>query len=155
MENGTRLRQGYGGRNITRAEAAFASYHLNPHLAAHFGQRAVSCNEPSIQRFSKCQISGVVGGETVPHFPDAREQDEMWIAREREVGEIGKRLGTPLSGDDRRAHVAAQNLSDFQVDEMRSVKRHVGGEDEAAHVASGRRLEENLKNRGSVDNNQR
>lgn len=79
----------------------------------------------------------------------------MRIAGERKVGEVSESFGAALSGDDGRAHVAAQDLSDFEIDEMRSVKRHIGGEEEAAHVTSGRRLEENLKNRGSVDDNQR
>ncbi len=91
----------------------------------------------------------------MPHFPNAFEQDEMWIAGEWKIGEIDKSFGAPLSGDDGRAYVAAQNLCDFQVDEMRGVQRLVGGKDEAAHTRSCGRLEEDLKNRGSIDDDQR
>ncbi len=102
------------------------SYHLNPHPAPRFCQRPVSCDERSIQRFSKSQIGGVISGETVPHLPDARKQDEMWIAGKRKINEIGESFGAAVSGDDCGAHVAAQDLRDFQVDEMRSMQRLVG-----------------------------
>jgi hypothetical protein len=124
-------------------------------LATRFRQRTVSRNEWGIQRFSKGQISGVISRQTVPHLPDTSEQNEMRIAGEWKVDEIGESFGAPFSGDDGRAHVTAQDLRDFQIDQMRSMQRLVGGEDEAVHTPSGGRLEENLKNRGSVDDDQR
>ena len=79
----------------------------------------------------------------------------MWIAGEWKVNEIGESFGAAFSGDNGRAHVAVQDPRDFQVDKMRSMQRLIGGKDEAVHAPSGRRLEENLKNRGSVDDDQR
>jgi len=108
-----------------------------------------------MQRFSKCQISGVVCRQIVAHLPDAVEQNEMWIASEREIEEIGESRGAPFSGDDGGAHVAAENLGDFQVNEMGSMQRLIGGENDAVYRPSCRRLQENLKNRGSVNNDQR
>ena len=71
----------------------------------------------------------------------------MWIASEWEIGEIAECLRTPISRDDGRADVAAQDLRDFQVNQMWSVQRLVGGEDKTVHTLSGRRLQEDLKNR--------
>ena len=76
---------------------AVTSYHLDPHLARRSCQRAVSCDERSIQRFSKCQISGVISGETVPHLPDARKKHEMWIAGKWKVNEIDESFGAAFS----------------------------------------------------------
>jgi hypothetical protein len=131
------------------------SYNLDTHLASRSCQRTVSCNERSVQRLGKSQVSGVISRQSVPQLPNAGEQDEMWIAGERKIEEIGDRFGSPFSGDNGRAHVAAQNLRDFQVDEVRGMQRLVGGKDEAAHTRSFGRLEKNLKDRGSVDDDQR
>lgn len=79
----------------------------------------------------------------------------MRIASDWKIHEIGESFRAPFSGDDGRAHVAAQNLRDFKVDEMGSMQRLVGGKDETAHTPGCRRLEENLKNRGSVYDDQR
>ena len=79
----------------------------------------------------------------------------MRVARERKINEIGERFGAAFSGDHGRAHVAAQNLRDLEVDKMGSMQRLVGRKDEAVHTASRRGLEQNLKNRGSVDDDQR
>jgi hypothetical protein len=79
----------------------------------------------------------------------------MRIAGEGKIGEIGESFGTPFSGDDGGAYVAPQDLRDFQVNEMRGMQSLVGGEDETVYSPSGRRLKENLKNRRSVDYNQR
>ena len=79
----------------------------------------------------------------------------MRIAGKRKIDQIAESFGAPLCGDDGKAHVAPQNLRDFQVDKMRSVQGLVGGKDEPIYTVSRRRLEKNLKNRGSVDDDQR
>src|ERR1700683_4882052 len=89
------------------------------------------------------------------HLPDTSEQDEMRIAGEWEINQIIESFGTAFNRDRGGAHVPAQNLSNFQVDQVRSVQRFVGGEDAAVHTPGGRRLEQDLKHRGSVDDDQR
>jgi len=123
------------------------SYHFNPHLAARFCQRPISCNERSIQGFSKSQVSGVIGGKTVPHLPDSRKQDVVRVTGERKLNKVAESFGAAVRRYSGRAHVAAQNLRDFQVNEVRSMERLIGGEDEAVHTGSSRRLKKNLKNR--------
>jgi len=78
----------------------------------------------------------------------------MRISGEWKVGEIGESLCASFGGDDGRAHVAVQDLRDFQIDQVRSVQRLAGGEEKAAHMPSRGRLEENLENRGGVDDDQ-
>jgi hypothetical protein len=123
------------------------SYHFNSHLAARFCQCPISCNKRSIQRFGKSQVSGVISGKTVPHLPDSRKQDVMRVTGERKLNEVGESFGAAVHRYSGGAHIAAQNLRDFQVNEVRSMERLVGGEDEAVHTRSSRRLEKNLKNR--------
>ncbi len=79
----------------------------------------------------------------------------MWITRERKIDEIGESFGAPIRGDDGCPHVAAQDLGDFQVDQMRGVQGLVSGKNEAVHTASRGSLEKDLEYRGRVDDNQR
>jgi hypothetical protein len=123
------------------------SYHFNPHLAARFCQCPISCNKRSIQRFGKSQVSGVIGGKTVPHLPDSRKQDVMRVTGERKLSEVAESFGAAVRRYSGGAHIAAQNLRDFQINEVRGTERLVGGEDEAVHTGSSRRLKKNLKNR--------
>jgi len=116
-------------------------------LAARLCQRPISCNERGIQGFSKGQVSGVIGRKTVPHLPDSREQDVMRVAGERKVNKVGESFGAAVRRYSGGAHIAAQNLGDFQVNEVRSMERLIGGEDEAVHTGSSRRPKKNLKNR--------
>jgi hypothetical protein len=132
-----------------------ASYHLDPDLATRPCQRAVSCDKWSIQHFGKSQIGGIISRQTVAHLPDAGKQDEMRVARKRKINEIGQRFAAPFRGDDGGAHVAAQDLRNFEVEKMRSMERFVGGKDEAVHTAGCGGLEENFKDRGSVNDDQR
>jgi hypothetical protein len=92
----------------------WASYHFDSHSATRLSQRAVSCDERGIQRFSEGQISRIISRQIVPHLPNPGKQDEMRIAGEWKINEIGERFGASLSGDDRRAHVPTQNLRDFE-----------------------------------------
>jgi hypothetical protein len=79
----------------------------------------------------------------------------MRIAINRQVGQIRQRLGTPLGGEDTGASVATQDLGDFNIEEVRSVKRLARREDAPAYASSGGRLEENFENRGSIYDDQR
>jgi hypothetical protein len=76
-----------------------------------------------------------------------RKQDEMWIAGKWKINEIGESFGAAFRRYSGGAHTAAQNLCDFQVNEVRSMERFIGGEDGAVHTGSSRRLKKNLKNR--------
>src|ERR1700746_1512551 len=91
------------------------SYHFNPHLAARFCQRPISCNERSIQGFGKSQVSGVISGKTVPHLPDSRKQDVMRVTGERKLNKVGESFGAAVRRYSGGAHIAAQNLRDFQI----------------------------------------
>jgi hypothetical protein len=100
---------GHGAAHFPSTGAAVPSVsdHLDPRLAASSSQSAISCDKRSIQSFSESQISSIIGGKTVPHLPDAGEQNEMRISGKRKVSEIAESFGAPFSGDDGRAHVAA------------------------------------------------
>jgi hypothetical protein len=128
---------------------------FHAHSASRSGQRVVSCDKRGIERFSKGHVSCVIGRQTVPHLPDAGEQDEMWVAVERKIVEISESFGTAFRRDGPGPHIAAQYLRDFKVDKMRSMQGLVGSEDHAIHTASRGRLEQNLEDGGSIDDDQR
>ena len=52
-----------------------------------------------MERFGKGEVGGAMSGEIVRHLPDAREQNEMGIASERKIEEIGESFGGAFSGD--------------------------------------------------------
>jgi|SRR5271156_6326868 hypothetical protein len=79
----------------------------------------------------------------------------MRIARKWKIEKIAESFAAAVSGDAGCAHVAAQNLRDLQVKQMRSMQRLTGGKQDTAHTPSCRRLQKNFKNRGSVYNDQR
>ena len=55
------------------------------------------------------------------HLPNTSEQDEVWIAGERKIGEISKSFRPPFGRDDSRADIAAQDLRNLHVEKMRSM----------------------------------
>ena len=118
-------------------------------------ESAVARHERGIQRFGKGQIRRVIARQVVAQLPNARQQDEVRIAVEGKVGQVGKGLGASGRGDDARASVAAQDLSDFYVEEMGGVQSFARCEDSLADVRCGGRLKQNLKDRGGVNDDQR
>lgn len=63
------------------------------------GEGAVAGEQRSIEGFGESEVGGVIRGEIVTHLPDAREQNEMGIASERKIEEIGESFGGAFSGD--------------------------------------------------------
>ena len=59
----------------------------------------VAGEQRSMERFGKGEVGGAMSGEIVRHLPDAREQNEMGIASERKIEEIGESFGGAFSGD--------------------------------------------------------
>jgi len=103
-------------------------------VASRFCERAISCDERCIQRLRKSEIRRVVSRQAVPHLPDALEQHEMGIAGERKVGEVGESFRAALSGDGARALISAQDLRNFEIDQMRSMQRLVRCKKVPAHA---------------------
>jgi len=79
----------------------------------------------------------------------------MRIAGERKIGKIGEGFGASFRGDDGRAHVAAQNLRHFEIDQVRRMERLADSEDQLVYMPGCGRSKENFQNSGSVDNDQR
>jgi hypothetical protein len=74
-------------------------YQLDARAAVCSGQGAVAGEQRSIERFCESEVGGGVRREIVRHLPDAREQNEMGIASERKIEEIGESFGGAFSGD--------------------------------------------------------
>jgi hypothetical protein len=88
-------------------------------------------------------------------LPDAGKKNQMGVSMEREIREIRERLSGPVGGDHSRAKVAAQDLGDFNIQEVRSMQGLAGSKNTLAHTWCNRRLQENLQDCGSVYDNQR
>jgi hypothetical protein len=81
------------------AAESLHSYQLDARAAARCGEGAVAGEQRSIQRFGESEVGGAIRRENVTHLPDAREQNEMGIAGERKIEEIGESFGGAFSGD--------------------------------------------------------
>ncbi len=79
----------------------------------------------------------------------------MRISREWQINEHTKRLRTAIGRDDARYHKALENLRHLQIDQMRRMQRLPRGKDKALDAAGRRCLEQDFKNRRSVDDDQR
>jgi hypothetical protein len=98
VEEGLRPAQ----QNMFRRRFAAESvrlYQVDARAAVRCGQGAVAGEQRSIERFGESEVGGAVRREIVTHLPDAREQNEMGIASERKIEEIGESFGGAFSGD--------------------------------------------------------
>ena len=91
----------------------------------------------------------------MPKLPNAFQQDEVRVACDRKIAEVGKCLRPPLSRDLARDLKAPQDLCDFEIDQMRSVQGFAANEEDLAHSLSRWRLQQNFNNCGGVDDDQR
>ncbi len=124
-------------------------------VATSAGEFAVTGEEWGIQGFGEGDVGSVVGGEGVTEVPDARNQGLMVVAFDDELREIAQGFFCAGDGDFLAMHQAAQNLCDFDVEELRCV--HALGRCECSiHQAFGERgSQEDFEQRGGVENDQR
>ena len=79
----------------------------------------------------------------------------MWVAGQREVGQVLERLeasrGVHVAGQ----RIAAEHLGHLEVQKMRRVKGLAGLEEALGHPGTGRGGEQDLEDRRSVDDGHR
>jgi hypothetical protein len=97
----------------------------------------VARDQRGIKHFGEGEEGGVVGGEVVAELPDAVAEGVVWVAREREVGEVGSSVGGALLVQLAPGGHAAQGVEDLDVDQMGCVQVAVTRE---AFDQPGRRL---------------
>ena len=86
------------------------------------GEPLVVREQSRIERFRKGNIDGVIGCEIVPQTPRACQKKTVRIPANRKVGQIGKSLAAAPFVECTSVSIAAENLRDFDVKEMRRVQ---------------------------------
>ena len=76
-------------------------------------QLCVACQQVHTERFCQCDISSVIGGQILTPHPNTRQEDGMWLSRQREVGEIIEGLPAAIGTDFASGLKAPQYLGDF------------------------------------------
>ena len=107
----------------------------------------VAGDERSIERLGKCDVGSVMGREIVPHIPDARQKKIMRITQQPQVRQVGESCAASLAVDLAGRGVAADHLCDFDIDEMRRVKRLSRGEQALFHRARRARAQQRFEER--------
>ena len=93
--------------------------HLHPRMVTRCSRQAtIARNQQRIQSFGKCDISRIIGGEIVPQFPDARQQQIVRISLQREIGKVSEGHTPALIVDFATRRVAADHLRHFNVKQM-------------------------------------
>lgn len=114
-------------------------------------ERSVSGNKRRGEGLGKGEVRRIVGRDVVPQLPDPGEEQVVGIAAEREVGEVLECLQASFGVEISRGRVAAQNLSDFEVEKVGSVKRLASCEEALAHPRGRGRIEQDLEDCRGVD----
>jgi len=114
-------------------------------MAGGCGQAAVARQQSGIERFGKRDIDRVVGRQIVPQIPNARQEKIMRIPQQRKVREIRKSNAATLAIDIAIRGIAPDHLRDFDIEQMRRVKRLASGEQPILHRLRRRRAEQGFK----------
>ena len=92
-------------------------------LSSRSGEPLVARKQWCVERFGKGDINGVVGREIVPQIPDTRQQEIMRVSAEGKVSEVGKSRAAALVVDLALCRVPADDLRDFDIEQMRRMQR--------------------------------
>lgn len=79
----------------------------------------------------------------------------MRISSHRKIEEVRQSIITAVCRNSRRTHKTAQDLGDFQVNEVRGMQGLIRRKDQPANPASCFRLQEDFQDRRSVNDDQR
>jgi hypothetical protein len=111
---------------------------------------AIAGEQRSVEDLSERNVNRIVRGECRTELPDARKEEIMRIAMERKVAKILKRFLPSLLSQRPVADIAAQDLGNFDVEEVRSVQRLGRGRDTLVDPKPGRRLKKPLDSGGGI-----
>ena len=114
------------------------------------GESAVAGEQRRVERFGECDVSGIIGGQVVPQFPNPWQQDVVLVATERKVLKIIERILATSGLDSAGRRVAPQRLGDLEIDQMGRVQRKPLAEQPLINDRSCRRLQQRLEKCRSV-----
>lgn len=136
---------------VHRAAAALDRiYQFDPRaMAGGCGQTTVARQQRRVEHLGQRDIRCVIGRQIVSQFPKARQKEIMRVSPQRKVREVGeRRTSAPASAI---RCVAPDHLCDFNIEQMRRVKRLTRGEQPILHGFRRRRAQQDFEQGGSVD----
>ncbi len=92
-------------------------------MAASRCKPLVARDQRGVKRFGESHINGVVCGEIVPQFPDARQQRAVRISAEGELKEIGECGTAAFLIDLVSCGIATNHLGYLDVEQVRRMQR--------------------------------
>ena len=90
------------------------------------GEALVARQQRRVERFGKGDVDGIIGGEIVSQIPDPRQKEIMRVSAERKVGEVGESRATAFAVDLALCRIAADDLRNFDIEQMRRMQRLSG-----------------------------
>jgi len=116
-------------------------------VARRAGEALISREQRRVERFREGDVDGVICGEIVSQIPHPREKEIVRIATERQVGQVFEGgAASPLI--DFTSHcIPADNLRDFNIDQMGGMQGLSRGEQPPAHRFCGGSAQQRFEQR--------
>src|SRR5690348_9893837 len=121
-------------------------------MAGGGGKAAVAGHQWRLERLGQRNIGSVIGRQVVPQLPYARQQEIMRISPRGKVGQIRQGYAATLALDFSSRSVTADDLRNFDIEQVRRVERLAGREQPVFNGPRGRGLEKRFDQRRRVDN---
>jgi hypothetical protein len=92
-------------------------------MASRGAETLIARNQRGVERFGKGDIDGIVGREIVPQIPNTRQKEIMRVSVEGKISEVGESRATAFAVDLALGRVPADDLRNFDVEQMRRMQR--------------------------------
>ena len=119
------------------------------------GEPLIVSQKRRIERFSQRQIDGIISAEIVPKFPYAGQKNIVWMSPQRKDRQIDKHGPTAIRVHLSRHRIPANDLGDFDIDQVRRMKSMTATEQLPPDGLCRRRTQQHLDQRRGVDDDHR
>ena len=92
-------------------------------MASRIGETLVARKQWSVERFGESDVDGIIGREIIPQIPDARQKEVMRVSAEGKVSEVGESRAAAFAIDLALCRIAADDLRNFDIEQMRCMQR--------------------------------
>ena len=120
-------------------------------MAGGCGHASVARHQRRVERLGERNIGGVIGRQIVPQLPNSRQQEIVRVAAQREIRKVVEREAAAFAVDLAVRSIASDHLCDFDIEQVRRVKRLTGAEQPGFDRVRVRGSQENLEQRRGVD----
>ncbi len=115
-------------------------------------QRCIAGDKRRVNRLRERHVHRVIGRDVLSEFPPTREEVQMGVAMEVEVGEIHDRLGRAVSRELAHPYKSPETLGDFNVHQMGGVQLVPISKDPGLNPDAKRCLQKKLQKGRRVEN---